>query len=897
MGFWSWLTGHSEKESDVYANYDKVAIVTEELYNVATTGVQNASVEVVNAIQRLNSVPGFSQYVGSIPANSYISMFDSLSESIIGISRGITDKAEGIKAFNEASIFEKIGSTACMGLFKAGEGLLSVGEGLVDSVASVVGWTAGLLGSKEFQSDVAKFVEKDYSHDLFNFYYNSDFAKSSLFTEDSALAGACKLVGQTVGYLYAGGVMAGIGSAAGLGSTAVGTLASGIASSSTWGATVAGALGGLGNTMESNLKLGLDYNSAMKGAAVVGAIQGGLAFAGGKLGEHLAKSAAVKQAQVAADKADEALKVAQGSAKAATSGVKATDGALVVADKLDDAARAASSASKSVTVAEAEQASKAAHAALDAAKSAKVSSFQGYSDSITRAGQEFGKAQVNTAKAGVKAAVENAKAATAGVRKLNPVETEAVRQSAQAANQSLKTEFSNLVKNANPLSQGVEGVKNVAGNIKAGVSKTIEGVKTNGLRSTVTTGLNDAKAGITSSIQALGKDGIGATLKGAVAGISPVVPGIAATTLGSAVQDVATAPAYSLDRVTPNPIQTGVADGTFSNLTNEALKGIDTSQLSAIPDNIVPPSVTPATPDTPTPTPTLAPTATYTPTYSSPSGGSPSGGSSPSGGGGGGYTPYSPIDSTPYTYTPYSPSELTFTPYSPSYLDYRKTTPTYTTEPYTQPTYSYPSYDYPSYEYPSYTHSSVADPVSSLPGNNSDGTHSGVAYDGLGANSLGELGALAGSENLAELDEDSEDAIIKGSSSLDEIIKGSKFMKVPDATRPTPKGKTARSSAVPIAAGLSAAAAAGLGAKAYLDARRIEEEDEYDEDEISDDDDFFTESWDENANTLDVGTEEIAAMAGEGVEEKPPTDEYYDSNEMYPYYFGLTHDFDLQEDE
>ena len=29
MGFWSWLTGHSEKESDVYANYDKVANYSE----------------------------------------------------------------------------------------------------------------------------------------------------------------------------------------------------------------------------------------------------------------------------------------------------------------------------------------------------------------------------------------------------------------------------------------------------------------------------------------------------------------------------------------------------------------------------------------------------------------------------------------------------------------------------------------------------------------------------------------------------------------------------------------------------------------------------------------------------------------------------------------------------
>ena len=446
MGLWSWLTGHSPKESDVYANYDKVAVVTEELNNLGGTGVQNASIEVIHAIQKLNSVNGFSQFVGTIPTDGYVSMFESISESIIGISRGITSKAEGIKQFNESSIFEKLGSSACMGLFKAGEGLLSVGEGLVDSVASVVGWAGGLLGADGFRDDIANFVKKDFSHDIFNFYYNSDFAKSSLFTEDSAMAGAFKLVGQTVGYLYAGGVLAGMGSAAGLGTTSIGRLASGIASSTTWGATVASGLGGLGNVMESNLKLGLDYNTAMRGAAVAGAVQAGLAFAGGKLGEHLNKNAHIKNAP------DQAT--------------------------------------------------------ADSFRAMKASQFQGYSDSITKAGQEFGKAQVTTAKAGVKALTANAKAATAGVRKLNPVETQTARSAAQTANATFKKEFSNLVKNANPLSQGVEGVRNVAGNLKAGVSKAVGDVRTNGLKNVLSNGVSNAKNGLATSVQNLGKNGL-----------------------------------------------------------------------------------------------------------------------------------------------------------------------------------------------------------------------------------------------------------------------------------------------------------------------------------------------------------------------------------------------------
>ena len=39
MSLWSWLTGRNPKEEDLYANFSKVAEVTDELRNVATKTV------------------------------------------------------------------------------------------------------------------------------------------------------------------------------------------------------------------------------------------------------------------------------------------------------------------------------------------------------------------------------------------------------------------------------------------------------------------------------------------------------------------------------------------------------------------------------------------------------------------------------------------------------------------------------------------------------------------------------------------------------------------------------------------------------------------------------------------------------------------------------------------
>ena len=92
--------------------------------------------------------------------------------------------------------------------------------------------------------------------------------------------------------------------------------------------------------------------------------------------------------------------------------------------------------------------------------------------------------------------------------------------------------------------------------------------------------------------------------------------------------------------------------------------------------------------------------------------------------------------------------------------------------------------------------------------------------------------------------------------SIDDIIKGNKYSKIPTSAKPIAKAQAGStgSTVIPLSAGLSAAAAVGLGAKAYLDKKtRSEEEEEED-----------IESW-QGEGSVD--------LAPEKVEEDPLLDE------------------------
>lgn len=272
-----WLTGRDASQHELYLNYEQVDVVLNEINSIAGNLMGSAADEFYEAIRKLNNVNGVEKYVGTVDISKYSGVFDTLSQNITTIGSVINEKAEAIKKYEESSALDKFVGTVTMTAAKLTEGVVSVIEDLGDGVVSIVGFVGGAF-SKDFQDACGDFVKKEWSHDMLNFYYDSELAQYSAFTEDSGAAGITKVLGKTAGYLFAGGVMAGTGAASAVGAAVH-------ASTTTVGATMVAGLSGLGSGTESGLNSGHSFNSAFGQGVVTGTLSAGLAFAGGKLSE------------------------------------------------------------------------------------------------------------------------------------------------------------------------------------------------------------------------------------------------------------------------------------------------------------------------------------------------------------------------------------------------------------------------------------------------------------------------------------------------------------------------------------------------------------------------------------------------------------------------------------
>ena len=139
--------------------------------------------------------------------------------------------------------------------------------------------------------------------------------------------------------------------------------------------------------------------------------------------------------------------------------------------------------------------------------------------------------------------------------------------------------------------------------------------------------------------------------------------------------------------------------------------------------------------------------------------------------------------------------------------------------------------------------------------------HTGGGYTGTGGYTENNttLPTDGTTETTTGLD-DIKDTLTDGTTSIEDVIKGSKYTKIPSTPSPvtTTSPSGGASAVIPIAAGLSAAAAAGIGAKAYMDRKKNndngEDEDEFDTDEWSGDDsvDIQYDDSSDNENYLDT---------------------------------------------
>lgn len=357
-----WWTGRN----DLYLDDAKIKIVYDDLESIKNREIQTARDDCREAIRNLNQVRGM-EYVYQIGENSFDELYDVQIVSVVdAIKKQVEAKVADIEAYDNASFFEKVGSTLAMTGAKVGEGVLSVFESIGDGVISVAGFVGGALGNKEFQDGCAEAIKKSWSHDVFNFYYNSDFAKASVYTENSGLASIVKLAGQTAGYLALGGFASGVGATWATSGKGVIKAIGTFAQSTTRVNTVTAALGGLGQGTETGLNAGLDYNDAFKRGVVQGVVQGGLAYGFGKLGEASQRSAAVKGAE---QQIDDAARIVENSKTALPS------------TSAEVNAKAAAELTKAKDVLAAKDTILA---------NAKNATYQGYTDSITQAGQKLG---------------------------------------------------------------------------------------------------------------------------------------------------------------------------------------------------------------------------------------------------------------------------------------------------------------------------------------------------------------------------------------------------------------------------------------------------------------------------------------------------------------------------
>lgn len=328
MGFWEWLSGRN----GIYKNQTAITNFYAELDDIKNNTINNARNDCREAVRNLNLVHGM-EYVANIGEESFDAIYDEIDSAVEIIRTQVEGKVDDIDAFSQASGWEKFGSTLVMTGVKFGEGALSVFESIGDGLVSVAGFVGGGLGAKGFQEGCAKIIQKSWSHDLFNFYYNSDFAKASVYTEDSGAASIVKIAGQTGAYLLLGGFASGAaGKLASSGSKLVQGAGKFLASTTRTNTAIA-AVGGLGQGTETGLNAGLDYNAAFGKGAKQALVQGGTAYIFGRLGEKAQKSAATKSAQNDLAAAQKEASSAETAVSKAKQGVTEAETALGKAEK------------------------------------------------------------------------------------------------------------------------------------------------------------------------------------------------------------------------------------------------------------------------------------------------------------------------------------------------------------------------------------------------------------------------------------------------------------------------------------------------------------------------------------------------------------------------------------
>ena len=841
MGIFSAITGR-----DLSIDFDKIDEVSDALSNISEKTVGSAQESVRAAVKNLNEV---AKNVGTVSESDIDAIFEEIGVSLKNVGNKLQDKAAAVKEFSsEKNVAKKFGSTVLMAGAKFGEGFLSIAEELGDGVVSICGWVSG---NEEFKRNCEKFVKSNWSHDVFNVYYKSDLAKVSYFTEDSGAAVAFNVGGKIAGYMLASKLMAaavpGVNAVAAktvgkvngaiaskgipLVSKAFGSINTGarvvsnLATANTWGSTILGGLSGVGVGTEWGLHEGetLDKGGgAMLRGAAIGALVGGLSFGAGKYIEHLTNKSALDAAGKAVQHGDDLVRQATSGA----GGTNATGQTLA-----DAQAKLAAREGKTVV-------GKALRKIWN--NTFGKASYQALQQAVTNAQTANATAATNLATAqAAQTAAQQYLAAAQGLNLWNTSTNAAV--TAAAADYATKaTAAGAVIALASPAPAAPQAT-NLAQKVL------------NGLKSTVTTpeGVSTIRTVVVPTINAAVEPD--PTVPSAPSIKSPSVNTTAAeqfisgesTDPDSIDLDISIEPKTEEDTIDDSSTNTDDKTDNGSKGTGNGNKGTDngtSNNYSGGGSQGGQPGTTPSSSNSGT-----QPSDTSNNNDTSNNDNS------------GGNDNIKPVqiaeydESTPQENTPQA------NPSTPSGNDTPSTSTT--VEPQPQPNQTI-----------------TTESVSS-----EDKTwHTGGSYTGdngytpstaeTSDSSIVDIGTQAETETSS--DSTLEEVMGETTTSVDNIVKGNKYTKIPTSSAPLKSATSEKSSGstiIPIAAGLSAAAAAGIGAKAYIDRKN----NNYNGD---DDDELETDEWDEgasvNINYDDATEEEDSYLASSDAYENNQEEKY-----------------------
>lgn len=795
----------------------------------------------------INGAKGFIEYCCQGQSGCNGRAITEASEYCVQVVDELKSRAlkmvDTIEEYNNASWWQQDLASLGMGATKIFEGIGTLGENIIDCGATLVGFTTGWI-NEDWKHGVENFIAKDHVGDFFYDQYESGLLSEinalSNFSHTSTAASIFEISGTIAAYAVMDSFTCGTAS------------------------IILNGAAGVGRKTQESLQKGDDlYTAALKGG-VEGVKDAAITYGFQKLDKALGATKSVDKSDdvfLLTDKADDTVK-AIGTTKnvdKADDAVKAI-GTTKNADKADDAVKALGTTKNAD---KADDVAKAADKVGDAANSSKKADdiLKGKADdydwynNLDKNNNVIGRVKVDK-KTGKVIDIENGVDVNGNIIGANP-------------------------KSASKFSKAKDGISNATSNVKQKINNATDAFKTSVGNSKVANAAKSAQQKVTNVAKKVGDSKVANAIKnnGAVQGVGTVAKkaGTFAVNHPKTTKVIGTAIAYNEQKKAQNASEqfkkTNDSNSIIIDL-NDSKKKLNDDAVTTLgeidtsykPKKDTTPISTPSNgnKEKPSSNPTQQPTnANSTPTNtgggsSHSGGGSYSRSSSTGGNSGGGYTP---TINTPTNAgnsaqqftnkdTGDSKKELKevnvgkiTTGRDPS-ADLKKPekpsmTPTGPT-PNPEPPKPTPPTDSTTTQTPtppsnnSNTNTVITPP--SNPGTGQTTQHTGGGYSGSGGyrgyTGGGNSGTEAAASTITETATPStvEDVISNSKTSIDDVIKGSKYTKIPTSSKPiTTTSRSSGSTVIPVVAGLSAAAAAGIGAKVYMDRKKNNENGEYDE--------------------------------------------------------------------